>query len=88
MSFNYRYTIFFTYLLFSIAANAQSYKVNSNGGLNLRESPEKTGKTITSLPYGAKVTVIDKSNDNWWKVKVDGKTGYLSSDFLKDIVVT
>ncbi|CAN5229627.1 hypothetical protein BH23BAC1_BH23BAC1_28950 [soil metagenome] len=70
-------------ITFSGGIMAQSYKVQSTGGLNLRESSGKDGKIISTLPPGAQVTVIDKSNDKWWKVKFEGKTGYVSSEFLR-----
>jgi hypothetical protein len=76
----------FTVLLFiaiSCQVIAQSYKVNSSGGLNLRESSGKESNIISTLPHGAQVTVVDSSNDKWWKVNYDGKTGYVSSEFLR-----
>jgi hypothetical protein len=76
--------MFILWICTTVAIAQSSYKVNSNGGLNLRENPGKDSKTITSLPDGTKVTVLDKSNEKWWKVKVDGKTGYVSSDFLNE----
>lgn len=70
-------------LTISGLAIAQSYKVHSGGGLNLRESSGKDGKIISTLPNGTQVTVVDKSDEKWWKVKYDGKTGYVSSEFLR-----
>lgn len=77
-----RYILVGLCLFLCVCANGQSYKVNSNGGLNLREHSGTESKTLSTLTNGTKVVVVDKSNDKWWKVEEDGKTGYVSSAFL------
>ncbi len=54
--------------------------VNTNTrGLNLRNAPN--GDILGSYPRGTKVTVLS-TNGNWSHVKVDGQTGYMSSQWL------
>lgn len=50
-------------------------------GVNLRTAPSTTsGKVITMLKKGTVVTILEKSNDSFYKVKTsDGQTGYVSS---------
>lgn len=61
------------------ATNATAY-VNSNSrGLNLRATPN--GDILGSYPRGTKVTVLS-TEGTWSKVSVDGKTGYMSSQWL------
>lgn len=56
--------------------------VNTNKSpLNMRATPN--GKVIGSVPKGAKVELIEKTNASWYKVKYQGKTGYCASKFLK-----
>ncbi|NCB38372.1 MAG: SH3 domain-containing protein [Erysipelotrichia bacterium] len=66
--------------------------INTAGGLNLREQPAKTGKLLARLKNGTKVEILDKSGpcetvegikDNWLKVSVNGKTGWVFGGFIK-----
>lgn len=50
-------------------------------GLNMRATPN--GTIIGSVPKGAKVELLQKTNANWYKIKYNGKTGYCASKFLK-----
>ena len=57
---------------------------NINGGsvVNFRLYPGMKTKIIGVYPVGTKVTVLEMG-DNWSKVEIDGKTGYVSTYFLK-----
>ena len=58
--------------------------MNASDGLRLRESASGSSGIITTMSYGEKVTVLDKSNSSWYKVRTSsGKTGYCSSSYLK-----
>jgi len=57
----------------------------SSGRLNLREVPQ--GKVIGKLDNGAVVEKIDEVG-NWFKVQVGGMIGYVSRDYLVEIVET
>lgn len=52
--------------------------------VNLREKPSTNSKTLAKLKLNDEVTVLEKINSVWSKVKVDGKTGYVSTDLLSD----
>ncbi|MCR5636127.1 MAG: ABC transporter substrate-binding protein [Clostridiales bacterium] len=59
------------------------YIVNSDDGLSLRSSPEKTDNIIGSLLDKQKVTLVEDYGNGWFKVKTeDGTEGYCSSEFL------
>ena len=64
-------------------------KVDTNGsGLNCRKSPSTSATILGVFKDGAKLTLIEKTNDSWYKVKgqaTNGKTvtGYCSSRWLK-----
>jgi SH3 domain-containing protein len=47
----------------------------------MREKPADDGKILTVLNKGAKVTIVD-SNDDWWQIKGEGKTGWIVKDEL------
>ncbi len=53
--------------------------VNSSG-VRIRTSPV-SGSVITNLDYGTTVSVLGQQ-DGWYQVKYDGKTGYMSGDYL------
>ena len=54
--------------------------------LNLRKSPSTSGKIITTLKKGTKVTVTGSSG-SWRKVTVGTRTGWVAGKFLKVVVV-
>lgn len=57
---------------------------NPNGGkvVNFRQSPGLNSKVIRAYAVGTKVTVLEEGS-NWFKVKINGQTGYVSKYFLK-----
>ncbi len=59
--------------------NVGAYVKTNTRGLNLRTSPN--GDIITSYPRGTKVTIL-ATDGAWSKVSVDGKTGYMLSQWL------
>lgn len=50
--------------------------------LNLRKGPAKTEARLLGIPSGSKVQVIEKTNDDWWKVNYNGTTGYVMCMYL------
>ena len=50
--------------------------------LRLRSSGSEKASVIDAFPRGTKVQVLERGDD-WTKVKVSGKTGYMMSDYLK-----
>lgn len=52
--------------------------------VNLREKASTSAKVLAKLKLNDEVTVLEKVNSTWSKVKVDGKTGYVSTDLLAD----
>ena len=55
----------------------------SGSNLRLRSGPGTGNSQIGSIPNGASVKV-GATNGNWTEVEVDGKTGWVYSDYLKD----
>jgi uncharacterized protein YgiM (DUF1202 family) len=65
--------------------------------LNLRSAAGLRGKIIGRIPYGKKLTIIDRLDDEddssvkgkkkkskWYKVQYDGETGYVNSKYLRE----
>jgi len=61
--------------------NAQTYHIKAPNGIKLHNGPGKGNATVADLPNNGTVTLIKKEG-NWWKVKYNGKTGYVNSQSL------
>ncbi len=48
--------------------------------LNMRQTPG--GEIIGRIPNGTEVSVLDNSDSTWFKISVNGKEGYVSSEYL------
>lgn len=57
--------------------------VKVSDSLNMRESASTTAKILKGLPNGTTVTILETSN-GWYKIKVDGTTGWVKSDYIKE----
>lgn len=53
-------------------------------GLNIRATPSTSAKILGSYNKGQKITVYEKTG-NWYRVSYNGKTGYVSSSYVKII---
>ena len=59
-------------------------EIISSEDLGLRKGADSSHETITSIPSGARVNIIDKVSDNWYKVGYKDFVGYVEA---KDIRV-
>ena len=69
-----------TVLLPCVSSLAETTKVAAYL-LRLREKPSDTAKVLDAYPRGTKVTILQKG-DEWTKVRVHGKVGYMRSNRL------
>ena len=51
--------------------------------VNLRKGPSTGYSIYLTVPQSASVTVLDRSNVNWFKVQYKSYTGYMCSDYIK-----
>jgi uncharacterized protein YgiM (DUF1202 family) len=61
---------------------AESLYVNSEVGLNLRATPDTKAAILIIIPYGTKITVLEKQT-GWVKTTYEGKTGWISADYTQ-----
>ena len=66
-----------------LSSMAETHKVVHGGMLNLRQEPSLTAKVIRQYPTGTWMTVLSEEGQ-WSKVSVDGQTGYVMSQYLRD----
>lgn len=56
---------------------------NSGKTVNLRQQPSTTSKIIQAIPLAAEVDFIEKTSDQWYKIKYQDKEGYMMAKYLK-----
>lgn len=66
----------------TVAAPAQTI-ASTIYAVNFRSGPSTGYSVLQVVPQGAKVTVLAASSGGWTKVSYNGKTGYISSDYLR-----
>lgn len=79
------YTLFIILFISTLSAFAQdSYYVSSSGGLNLRKGPGANHATISSIPQGSRIEVLEQSNEEWWRVKFNKQEGFVAAKYLSE----
>jgi len=53
----------------------------SGNGINLRSGPGTDYEVLEELPRGVELTITGTSEE-WYRVKIDGETGYMSAEFV------
>lgn len=61
---------------------ATVYNPNGNSYVNFRKSASLNSSVLSTIPVGTKISVLEKGTD-WTKTEVNGRTGYISTWFLK-----
>ena len=66
------------------AANSPSSgKAKAKDTVNIRESASTDAGRVAVAYKGEEMTVVNKQADGWTKVKFNGKTGYVKSEYLE-----
>ncbi|MDU7885699.1 MAG: SH3 domain-containing protein, partial [Clostridium perfringens] len=58
-------------------------EIISSEDLGLRKGADSSHEIITSIPSGARVNIIDKVSDNWYKVGYKDFIGYVQSKHIR-----
>ena len=58
-------------------------EIISSEDLGLRKGADSSHEIITSIPSGARVNIIDKVSDNWYKVSYKDFVGYVQSKHIR-----
>ena len=76
-------------IVFSIVMTASVYASTGKTNypnVNFRAEATTDSESMGKIPEGTTVEIISYEDD-WYKVKYNGKTGYVASKFLKDLYV-
>lgn len=64
-------------------AGAQLKVTTDSTNLNIRSTPSTEGDIIGKAAHDEVVTLVEKTDDSWWKIKTkDGEEGYAYAQYL------
>lgn len=66
-----------------LAAGANLTVDTESTSLNIRQQPSTDAEVVGHAAKGSTVTLVEQTNDEWWKVNADGVEGYAYSRYLK-----
>ena len=67
----------------SMAAGAKATVSTDSSNLNIRKGPGTDQPIVGKAAHGSTVTLISKTNDQWWLVRTDaGEEGYAYAQYL------
>jgi uncharacterized protein YgiM (DUF1202 family) len=59
-------------------------KTPNNGVLNLRARKSTDSNVKARIPNGTKLTVLDRSDIEWYQVEYEGVTGWVMAEYLTE----
>ncbi len=67
-------------------AGAQLKVTTDSSNLNIRSTPSTEGDIIGKAAHDEVVTLVEKTNDSWWKIKTaDGEEGFAFAQYLSPL---
>lgn len=67
----------------AMAAGAKATVTTETSNLNIRKGPGTDQPIVGKAAHGSTVTLISKTNDQWWLVRTDaGEEGYAYAQYL------
>jgi len=55
--------------------------------LNMRTGPSTSASVVSRLSEGDIIVVLERTNDDWYKVNFHGTSGYVSAPLLRDVIL-
>ncbi|HZK52810.1 MAG TPA: SH3 domain-containing protein, partial [Desulfosporosinus sp.] len=74
--------VMFTLAVPDIVQAATLGTATANPSLNLRQSATTSATVLSSIPKNSQVNVLSKNGSNWYNVVYNGKTGWVSGQYL------
>ncbi len=69
---------------FGAMAEEPGLYVKAESGINLRDNASTSSEVLATIPFNEKVKLVEKENEDWWKVEYNGKIGYVSAKNLSE----
>ncbi len=71
----------------SMGASVTQVKVTTDSSnLNIRKGPGTDQEIVGKAAHGEIITLVNKSNDQWWQVRTkDGEEGYAYAQYLEAV---
>ena len=69
--------------LVPVDGSTTAYVNTASANLNLRSSPSTSASILAKLPKGTAVEVLSGDENGWTQVLVNGRVGYVSTEYLK-----
>jgi uncharacterized protein YgiM (DUF1202 family) len=67
-------------------AGAQLKVTTDSTSLNIRSTPSTEGEVIGKAAHEEVVTLVEKTDDSWWKIKTaNGEEGYAYAQYLSPL---
>jgi uncharacterized protein YgiM (DUF1202 family) len=67
-------------------AGAQLKVTTDSTNLNIRATPSTEGEIVGKAAHHEIVTLVEKTDDSWWKVRTaDGEEGYAYAQYLSPV---
>jgi len=67
-------------------AGAQLKVTTDSTNLNIRSTPTTEGAIVGKAAHDEVVTLVEKTDDSWWKIKTkDGEEGYAYAQYLSPV---
>jgi uncharacterized protein YgiM (DUF1202 family) len=64
-------------------AGSQLKVTTDSTNLNIRSTPTTDGDIVGKAAHGEVVTLVEKTDDSWWKIKTaDGEEGFAYAQYL------
>ncbi|MBR3570619.1 MAG: C40 family peptidase [Oscillibacter sp.] len=57
----------------------------TGNALNMREYPTTDSAVVTTLDKNYTLALLERTEDDWFKVAYEGKTGYVSANYLQEL---
>jgi cell wall-associated NlpC family hydrolase len=73
-------------LAVSFASASYGTGTVTGSSLRLRSAASTASTTLATVAKGTKVDVLAEAQNGWYKVQYNGKTGYMSADYLTVVV--
>ncbi len=68
----------------AVATGTRARVATESSNLNIRKGPGTDQPIVGKAAHNAEVTLINKTNDQWWLVRTDsGEEGYAHAQYLK-----